>query len=154
MDEDILEPEEIEIADEEAEEFEEPEEEVVPDEEEEVVEEQAEIEFMEIESQRTRTHDSRHILFYDGYEYCFEKPSKTFEEYDSYKCVKRRPYCGGRILARQNVIQRDGLYWRTGRIVNGHHNHPKNETILAVGKLNYSIKNDFSATRHCTIVKR
>jgi hypothetical protein len=55
--------------------------------------------------------------------------------------VNRRPYCGGRILARQIVIQRDGLYWRAGRIVNGNHNHPKNETILAVGTLNYIIKN-------------
>jgi hypothetical protein len=94
---------------------------------------------MEIESQRTRKQDTRHILFYDGYEYCFEQPSKTFEEYDSYKCVNRRPYCGGRILARQNVIERNGLYWRAGRIVNGNHNHPKNEALLAVSNLIFRV---------------
>ncbi|KAL3067831.1 hypothetical protein niasHS_016797 [Heterodera schachtii] len=83
-----------------------------------------------------KSSSQRDILSANGYEYHFEAYSRTEQGIEYWKCVKRRPYCPGRVHV-AGAINRDGDVgqYKLGVISNSRPNHPPVHVSVRRGQM-------------------
>ena len=71
----------------------------------------------------SRTERGKDILRKNGFEYIFDKESKSEEGIEIWKCLKTRPYCPGRICVKKDWNDESGKRYKLGKIQNEQHKH-------------------------------
>ncbi|KAL3100657.1 hypothetical protein niasHT_020936 [Heterodera trifolii] len=62
------------------------------------------------------------ILRHNGFEYAFDKRSKSKNE-DFWRCLRRTPYCPGRIVVQKDWQEEESAKYKLGVVLNERHNH-------------------------------